>query len=482
AGAGARHGPRPAPMASPARRQRTVARAGEVAGVGLHSGARTSLRIQPAPAGSGVTFVRTDLAGRPRIPADHAHIGKRPRCTSIQEGSAEVHTIEHLLAALLALQVDNLEVEIDGPECPGLDGSALEFLALVEHCGSVEQDALRERLVVERPVTVAAGEGAAVSALPARAGLTLGYTLDYGPGFPGRQHVTFPLDAETFRREVAPARTFCMEAEADALRKAGLGKGASTENTLVLQPGGGARDTTLRWPDEPARHKLLDLMGDLFLLGADLQATVLAHRTGHEANQDLVRALRRGEGAAAAGAPAAAAPAGARAGAPGGPGPAAPAADGPGPFAPRPGSMCSTQVRRVLPHRYPFLLVDRVVEMEGFQRAVGLKNVSVNEPFFQGHYPAEPIMPGVLIVEALAQLAGLLLLRKLELSGKLPVLLSIDRVKFRRTVVPGDQLRLEAETLRLAGGRGRVRCRASVDGALVAEARLNFALTEASQA
>lgn len=141
-----------------------------------------------------------------------------------------------------------------------------------------------------------------------------------------------------------------------------------------------------------------------------------------------------------------------------------------------------TTIQALLPHRYPFLLVDRVVEMEGFQRAVGLKNVSVNEPFFQGHYPAEPIMPGVLIVEALAQLAGLLLLRKLELSGKLPVLMSIDRVKFRRTVVPGDQLRLEAETLRLAGGRGRVRCRASVDGALVAEARLNFALTEASQA
>jgi UDP-3-O-[3-hydroxymyristoyl] N-acetylglucosamine deacetylase / 3-hydroxyacyl-[acyl-carrier-protein] dehydratase len=427
------------------RRQRSIQREGEVVGVGLHSGATTRVRLKPAPAGAGVTFVRTDLPGRPRIPADAVHIGKRPRCTSLQEpGGAEVHTVEHLLACLTALHVDNLEVEIDGSECPGLDGSSREFLALVESCRPVEQDAPREVLVLDEPVTVPGGEGAALTALPAREGLTLGYTLDYGAGYPGSQHVTVLVGPETFRNEVAPARTFCLASEADQLKRAGLGKGATTQNTLVIGERGVLENET-RWPDEFARHKLLDLLGDLFLLGADLQATVLAHRTGHEANQELVRALRRRRGGG-----------------------------------PRPGSMSATQVRRVLPHRYPFLLVDRVVEMDGFRRAVGIKNVSVNEPFFQGHYPSEPIMPGVLIVEALAQLAGILLLRKLELSGRLPVLLSIDRVKFRQTVVPGDQLRLEAETLRLSGGRGRVRCRASVDGHLVAEARLNFALTEAA--
>jgi UDP-3-O-[3-hydroxymyristoyl] N-acetylglucosamine deacetylase / 3-hydroxyacyl-[acyl-carrier-protein] dehydratase len=435
-----------------ARRQRSIQREGEVVGVGLHSGAQTRVRLKPAPAGAGVAFVRVDLPGKPRIPADHRHLGRRPRCTALAgEGGAEVHTVEHLLACCTGLGVDNLVVEIDGPECPGLDGSAREFLALIDACRPVEQDAPREELVVDRPVAVSSGDDVALTALPAREGLTVGYTLDYGVAEPGRQHVSFRMTPQVFREQVAGARTFCLASEADALRKANLGKGATTKNTLVFGEDG-VVENELRWPDEPARHKLLDLLGDLFLVGADVRATLLAHRTGHEANQDLVRALRsQAEGV-------------------------------PGTALPRPGGLSPAQIRRVLPHRYPFLLVDRVLEMDGFHRAVGIKNVSANEPFFQGHYPSEPIMPGVLIVEAMAQLAGILLLRKLELSGKLPVLLSIDRVKFRRAVLPGDVLRLEAETLRLSGGRGRVRCRALVEGLLAAEARLNFALTEASPA
>ncbi len=440
------------------RRQRTIGRPGEVSGAGLHGGVVTRVRLSPAPAGSGVTFVRTDLPGAPRIRADHRHIGHRPRCTSLtNEGGAEVHTVEHLLACCTGLRIDNLLVEMDGAECPGLDGSARDFLALFDECGVEEQDAPREELAVERPVAVAGSEGAGISALPAREGLTAVYALDYGAAPPGRHTVSVRLTPEAFRAEVAGARTFCLASEAEALRRADLGKGATYANTLVFGPEGPI-ENRLRWPDEPARHKLLDLLGDLALLGADLRGTVFALRTGHEANQDLVRALR-GVG-------------------PRGAAPAVPAPPAAAAVTARPTGLSAAQVRRILPHRYPFLLVDRVLEMDGFARAVGLKNVSVNEPFFQGHYPAEPIMPGVLIVEALAQLAGILLLRKLELSGKLPVLLSIDRVKFRRTVVPGDTLRLEAETLRLSGGRGRVRCRATVEAALVAEARLNFALTE----
>lgn len=436
------------------RRQRSIQREGEVVGVGLHSGATTRVRLKPAPPGAGVAFVRTDLPGLPRIPADHRHIARKPRCTAlVGERGAEVHTIEHLLACFTGLGVDNVTVELDGPECPGLDGSALGFLTLLDACRPVEQDAPREELVVEQPLAVAAGEDAGLTALPSREGLRVGYMLDYGPSWPGRQHVSFLVTPQVFREQLAGARTFCLASEADQLRRAGLGQGATYENTLVIGEQGVIENQT-RWPDEFARHKLLDLLGDLCLLGADLRATLLAHRTGHEANQELVRALKRQQTARSA----------------------------PGSTVARVGGLTPAQIRRVLPHRYPFLMVDRVVEVEGFRRAVGLKNVSVNEPFFQGHYPAEPIMPGVMIVEALAQLAGILLLRKLELSGKVPVLLSIDRVKFRRTVVPGDQLRLEAETQRISGGRGRVRCLASVEGQLVAEARLNFALTEAGPA
>ncbi len=196
--------------------------------MGLHSGVSTRVRVKPAPASAGVTFVRVDLPGRPRIPADARHIGRRPRCTSIVEpGGAEVHTVEHLLACLTALHVDNLEVEIDGPECPGLDGSAREFLALLDACRPVEQDAPREELIVEHPLAVAGGEESGLTVLPAREGLSVAYTLDYGPGYPGRQHVSFRMSPEVFREQVAGARTFCLASEAEQLRQAGLGKGAT---------------------------------------------------------------------------------------------------------------------------------------------------------------------------------------------------------------------------------------------------------------
>ncbi len=418
--------------------------------MGLHSGAETTLRVRPAPAGAGVAFVRTDLPGAPRIRADADHLGVRQRRTAlVGPGDAEVHTVEHFLAACMGLGIDNLEVELDGSECPGMDGSARDFVALLDDLGTRDQDAPRDEIRIEETVAVGAGPDRALVAMPAAEGFRVSYTLDYGDAWLGRQVFALQVTPETFRSEVAGARTFCLASEAEALRQVGLGQGATYENTLVVGDDGVIENTT-RWPDEFARHKLLDLLGDLFLAGADLQGHVHAYRTGHAANLSLVRALLgRGEGK-----------------------------DVPARVPP---AMMHAQIRRILPHRYPFLLVDRVLSVEGFQRAVGIKNVTLNEPFFQGHYPDEPIMPGVLIVEAMAQLAGILLLRKLELTGKVPVLLSIDRVKFRRAVVPGDQLLLECETLRLSGSRGRVQCRALVAGTLVAECRLNFALAGSSQ-
>jgi UDP-3-O-[3-hydroxymyristoyl] N-acetylglucosamine deacetylase/3-hydroxyacyl-[acyl-carrier-protein] dehydratase len=436
------------------RNQRTVQREGSLHGVALHSGAAVEVRVRPAAPDAGVTFVRTDLPGSPRIPADAAHLSTQRRRTAlVGEGGADVHTVEHLLACCTGLRVDNLVVEASGAELPGLDGSAMPWADLLKSLGIVEQRAPKREIVVDEPVAVAAGADVALVAFPHEKGFKVSYTLDY-PGHPFLrvQHVSFTLTEDSFTREIAPARTFVLESEAQELRKAGLGQGASHQNTLVVGANG-VVGNTMRWPDEPARHKVLDLLGDLFLAGADLQGHVHAHRTGHAANLRLVERIvdvvrqRETEGRLR-----------------------------------RPTGLDPAQIRRILPHRYPMLMVDRVVEMEGFRRAVGVKNVTVNEPYFQGHYPDQPIMPGVLVVESMAQLGGLLLLRKLELTGKTPVLLSIDRVKFRRSVVPGDQLRLEAETLRLSEGRGRVQCRALVQGQLVAEARLNFAMTDEKKA
>ena len=434
-----------------ARPQRTVRERGELTGVGLHTGAEATLRVGPAPVHHGVVFIRADLPGAPPVRADADHLGSRDRRTAlVGPGEAEVHTVEHFLACCMGLGIDNLAVELDGPECPGMDGSGQAFCDLLVGLGVVDQDAERRLIEIEAPVAAAGAAGGAVVASPSAGGFFASYTLDYAHPHLGRQTVSLEVTPESFHEEIAPARTFCLASEAEALRAAGLGKGATYENTLVVGDDG-VIDNETRWPDEFARHKLLDLLGDLFLAGADLRAHVHAYRTGHAANLDLVRALlgRREPSA---------------------------------PVEPGPPAMGHQQIRRILPHRYPFLMVDRVLEIEGFRRAVGVKNVSLNEPYFLGHYPAEPIMPGVMIVEAMAQLGGLLLLHKLELTGKVPVLLSIDRVKFRRAVVPGDQIRLEAETLRLAGSRGRVQCRASVGGRLAAECRLNFALTESPTA
>jgi UDP-3-O-[3-hydroxymyristoyl] N-acetylglucosamine deacetylase/3-hydroxyacyl-[acyl-carrier-protein] dehydratase len=434
--------------------QRTVKSPVEYRGIGLHSGKEIRIVVRPAEAGTGVSFVRIDLEDHPVVRAHGANMKARQRRTCIQDGRAEVYTCEHLLAAMYSLGIDNALVEIDGEEVPGLDGAALEFFKALQLVGTVDTRSPRPIYAVKQPIYVREG-AASIVALPGSGKLTVEYHLDYSPKSDGspspstKQIVAFELTAENFERDIAPARTFVFAHEVEALRAAGLGKGANSQNTLVVGPDG-PEANTLRWDDELARHKILDLIGDIANTAVDLDAHIIATRSGHGLNMALVkRILEEREREQEQG--------------------EAPADTG----------LDIRQILNLLPHRYPFLLIDRVIELDGFQRAVAIKNVTINEPFFQGHWPEQPIMPGVLQLEAMAQLAGVLLLRKLENTGKLAVLWSIDKVKMRGAVVPGDQLRIEVETIRAKPQVGHVRARTKVAGRLVAEAELKFTLVDA---
>jgi len=427
--------------------QKTTKRDVEISGAGIHTGENVTLKIKPARPDHGVVFVRTDLPGKPAIPADVSSVAYRQRCTALKKDDAEVQTTEHLLAAIHGLGIDNLSIEIDGVELPNVDGSAAPFLQKLKEAGIVEQKAQKRIFAVQQPIAVSEGEITLV-ALPSEDGLTISFTMDYDIPSLRSQYLSLRITPETFESELASARTFCLSREVEELQKAGLGKGATYQNTLVVNEKG-VVNTHLRYPDEFVRHKMLDLIGDLFLLNFSLQAHIISNKSGHPTNVKLVKALveeitrieaeETGE---------------------------------------KETSLGIREIQKILPHRYPFLLIDRVIELDGYKRAVGIKNVTFNETFFQGHFPGQPIMPGVLIFEALAQLSGVLLLRKMENAGKMAVLLSIDKARIRKTVVPGDQLVLEAVATKVKRRTGQVNARAMVDGKVVAEAQIRCMLVD----
>lgn len=355
------------------------------------------------------------------------------------------------MAAISGLGIDNLEIEMTGPELPGCDGSCRPFLQTLQQAGLFELDVPSQVYQITDPMTVREGD-AMIAALPGeKEELSILYDLDYSENSAlGRQVYAITLTPQQFATQIAPARTFLLQAEADYLRQSGYGRHLTYQDILVLGPNGGPIENELRFPDEPVRHKILDLIGDLALLGRRITGRIVCYKSGHSLNQALVKKISARIKQIELDRKITAKPV-----------------------------LDIRQIQRILPHRYPFLLVDRVIEIEGDRRAVGIKNVTINEPFFQGHYPQQPIMPGVLIVEALAQLAGLLLSQKLEHTGKLAVLLSMDNVKMRRPVIPGDQLILEAHTVRVKQRTGHVRCQAHVGDALAAEAVIKFMLVDA---
>lgn len=434
-------------------RQRTLAREVVIRGRGLLTSAEVELTIVPAPAGTGIVFERTDLRSVVSAPASVLNVVPRQRRTTIRIGTETIETVEHCLSALAGLQVDNAILRLHGPELPLGDGSAVLFTEPLLDAGLVEQDAPRRIFRLDAPILVEEGD-TMIAAFPDDGdGMKVFFDLDYGSdGRIPRQAFSFDPARQEYLREIAPARTFSLREEAEALWAQNLCRHLTPRDVLVIGDDGPI-ENVYRFADEPVRHKILDVIGDLSLAGRPVACRIMAHRSGHGLNRRLGLRLRERMHAADL---------------------AESLASG--------RVLDARAIQRVMPHRYPMLLVDRVLELDGDRRAVGVKNVTINEPFFQGHYPGTPIMPGVLIVEAMAQLGGLLLSQTLEHTGRIAMLLSLDKVKLRKPIVPGDQVILEAETVRASARSASVHCRATVGGKLAAEAQIRFMMVDSEQA
>lgn len=422
-----------------------------VSGVGLHTGAKVDLRFQPAPANFGICFARTDLPGRPTVAALVDHVKETQRGTTLEQDGVSVHTVEHVLAALTGAGIDDCLVELEGPEPPILDGSAREFTAALAAAGTENLNAKRNIFAPETPV-FHQQNNATIVILPADK-LRISCTIQFPNQRLESQYLSLELDDGVFAKELASARTFCFYEEVKPLMDAGLIKGGSFECAVVIKDDEILSKEALRFRDEFVRHKILDILGDITLLGQPIRGHILAVRPGHAGNVALTKKLlamakkKRGvrqylaEGTTYE-------------------------------------QMNIEELLDTLPHRYPFIMVDRILKIQD-NLVVGLKNVTFNEPFFQGHFPGHPVMPGVLQVEAMAQVAGILMLRKVGNTGKIAYFMSADKVKFRKPVTPGDTLFIEVELTRARANKiGRAQGRILVENEIVSEAELMFSIMD----
>lgn len=431
-------------------KQRTIIKSESLTGIGLHTGNKSKMTFRPAPVDYGIKFRRSDLKNSPEIPADIDHVIDISRGTTIAKDGAEVHTVEHVLAAITGCEIDNIIVELDSNEPPVMDGSAKHYVETLLKAGIQEQDADRDYLVIENTVHYhSEKENVDIVALPLKNDFRISVMIDFQNPALGVQHSGLFNLHDEFAKDFAPARTFCFLKEVEMLKDSELIKGGNLDNAIVivdrefteesfdhykqkikldksvkLGKSGILNDTTLRYKNEPARHKVLDLIGDLALIGAPIKGQILAARPGHKSNVEFTKMLRKlylqkkvvkkyqmMKTSA--------------------------------------GVLDIDAIMSILPHRYPFLLVDRILDIEiDKNRITGLKNVTYNEPFFTGHFPSKPIMPGVLIVEAMAQCGGILLMHTMEdIDKKMAFFTTMDNVKFKKQVIPGDQLIFEMEIL-----------------------------------
>ena len=400
------------------------------------------LAFHPAPENRGIVFRRTDLKDAPEIPALVERVVEVKRGTVLEQSGARVRTVEHVLAAVSALAIDNVIMELNGEEPPAADGSAAPFTNLLAEAGVTEQEAAAAVWTCRAPFVVT--EGAARYAVMPDDRYVISGSIDFEHPIIRRQHASYAILPDAFALEVAPARTFGFLDDAESLRAAGLARGADTSNTIVLTEDGLHDGVQLRYDDEFVRHKILDIVGDLALAGCRIRAQIVAERPGHRGNIALARSISQRARATASSS-----------------------------------VIDIEQILRILPHRYPFLLVDRVTEFEKGKRIVGIKNVTINEPFFVGHFPGLPIMPGVLVIEAMAQVGGLLLMDIVEEpENKVVYFMSLDKVKFRRPVRPGDQIEFELELIQTRNTVCRMKGVGRVDGRIVAEAKMMAQVVE----
>jgi UDP-3-O-[3-hydroxymyristoyl] N-acetylglucosamine deacetylase/3-hydroxyacyl-[acyl-carrier-protein] dehydratase len=439
------------------KQQQTFKKAVSFSGVGLHTGNAVTMTFKPAAVDTGIRFKRTDLDGQPEVEALVANVVETTRGTTIGKGNMRVHTIEHVMAAFHALGVDNAVVELDANEPPVGDGSAQPYLKMIAEAGLVEQDGKREVAQITEPIWFKQGDSTVVM-LPAER-LSVSCTISFPVGGMDSQYFSLGVDQESFAEEIAPSRTFCFFHEVEHLMKAGLIKGGSLENANIVRGESVLTQGGLRFRDEFVRHKILDIIGDIYLLGRPVVAQIIAIRPGHTVNYELTKQLAQ------------------KAIKPAKP-PAPPPAAAAPPKATPPaisdtGEVDSVALLKMVPHRYPFVMLDRVLKLEE-KRAIAIKNVSINEPYFQGHFPGHPVMPGVLQLEAMAQCGGIMLLKGGENAGKLAFFMSADGVKYRKPVTPGDQLLIEAELTAQRRNIGRAKCTCKVGGEIVSEAELMF--------